>query len=53
VLLSCYSICWIDLVPVPLSDMLCSLIDRERTATISREWILGRQEWKAAGLFLD
>jgi hypothetical protein len=30
-----------------------SLIERERTATISREWILGRQEWKAARLFLD
>ncbi len=35
------------------NSLYVSLIDRQRTEQISRQWILGRPEWKAARLFLD
>jgi hypothetical protein len=35
------------------NSLYVSLIDRQRTKQISRQWILGRPEWKAARLFLD
>ncbi len=34
-------------------SLYVSLIDRQHTEEISRQWILGRQDWKAARLFLD
>ncbi len=34
-------------------SLYVSLIDRQRTEQISRQWILGRPDWKAARLFLD
>ena len=34
-------------------SLYVSLIDRQHTKQISRQWILGRPEWKAARLFLD